>query len=262
MTGGPAPWTESLAEGRFGFVRSENDPRTLKLSDFLAEELPEEPDEVDYLSPMSRIDMLDNNRLSNCVPVSWKHLTQSMSAVRGAEHVPTIAETNQLYSDVTGFREGDPSTDRGTSILSMLRLLKSRGEIQGYAAIDPQDWKRTQLGIYLFGGALLGLALPLSIQGQKDWALALGKGNLARPGSLGLHGVAAHGYKKVGAKKRPRFVTSTWGRAQWIRHTFWDCGCVEEAWIVVAKDWVPPGGRTIHGFDADGLLNAIKRVSL
>ncbi len=236
--------------------------RSVKLGDFIGEALPEPPRDVDHLSPMTSIPMLGNDRYGDCVIAGIAHYAQSVSATMGRERIYTEDQVLDVYSAVTGFDRNDPSTDLGTNMYQAMTWWLKNGfygvEIEGFASVDAHDWKKLQQAMWLMGGCLFGVDLPLVAQRQDVWRLEMGVGDdQVQVGGWGGHCVAAH-RRRFSEMGRPIVTVSTWGAAKDVTSSFVDCGYVEEAFCPLIKGWVPPN---VPGFDRDALLRAMKELS-
>lgn len=258
----------NLSVDRSGFrlgrtpVKPEQAAKALRLSAFTSDELPMPPREVDYLAPMGEIGMLGNDRFGCCVFAGMAHLAQSVSAVMGAKYEPAEGEVLDAYSTVTGFRQDDPDTDLGTNLLEALTWWKRNRfcgvEIEGFAKVDHDDWRKTQQGLWLFGGVLDGADLPLIAQRQKKWRVEVGHADdQVRPGGWGGHCYAGH-RRIFDVYQRPEMETSNWGDVTAITGA-WNDAYVAERYVVLAKGWTPPNAP---GFDRDRLLQAMRNQEL
>lgn len=241
-------------------ARPEDHGRALKLSAFVGEDLPEPPRDVDYLSPMSSIPMLVNDRIGDCVIVAIMHLIQSVTAVMGREVVFTDKQAKRAYAAITGWIEAEPETDQGTNLFDALTHWKRDPslfggvELEGWASVGKKDWVLQQQGLRLMGGLLNGYDLPLVTQRQDTWQVEMGAGDeQIRPGGWGGHctHTARRFYRADG---RPFRKDTTWGEAKNVTPRYvgaYGAECV----VALIKDWEPPN---VKGFDGQRFLQAIR----
>jgi len=111
---------------------------------------------------------------------------------------------------------------------------------------------QAKLSMYIFGLAYLGIALPKTAQNQQVWSVTTTKGDGA-PGSWGGHCVIIVDYNAIGP------VCITWGQQLQMTWQFYQTYC-DEAYAILAPDWLNSRGLTIDGFNGIQLradLNAL-----
>lgn len=138
--------------------------------------------------------MLANDKYGDCVEAGYAHMVQVWGDRAGKPFVPDDTDTLAAYTAITGFNPNDPSTDKGTEILTAVNYWKSTGmdghQITAYAALNPVNQNQMEEAIAFFGGAYIGLQLPISAQSQvgQEWTVTQGKD--AQAGSWGGHCLA------------------------------------------------------------------------
>jgi hypothetical protein len=234
-----------------------------KLSSFLVEEeLPEPPAVIDLLAGMSSIPMLGNDQYGDCVEAGILHHIQALTAAMGQERVFTTPEAVELYEAIVPtFDPNDPETDQGTNLVEALMWWKANGvfgyEIEGFAAIDPRNWRKRRQAMHLFGGVLWGVSLPKVAQFQSEWRVEMGRpDDQLAPAGWGRHCVSDH-RSVLTSTGRPDDEPETWGGTKKVTGT-WDDVYGDEAYVVLLKGWTPPN---LRGFDRDALLRAMEGVS-
>lgn len=241
----------------------EHKDRFPNLGAFLVEdELPEPPAVIDYLSGMSSIGMLGNNKVGNCVEAGILHHIQSLSVAMGKERVPSEGEALELYRQIAGYDWRDPSTDQGTNMVEAMLWWQAHGvfgwEIEGFVCVDPRNWRKRRQAMWLLGGVLWGVALPNVARRQVQWRVEMGlPDDQLEPGGWGGHCVSDH-KSVLTANGRPDDTVETWGGTKDVTGT-WDDVYGVECYAVLLKGWTPPN---VRGFDRDALLRAMKAVSL
>jgi hypothetical protein len=243
------------------------DPRTFKLAQLLdTTDLPPVMKEWRIAVKLRDWPMFANDRYGCCVFATHAHRVMAQEWSSGRRD-PLPVKTDQVlafYSDVTGFREDDPSTDNGAYLIDALRFLRKTGfgletdqsqhTIGAYARVDaigPTDeFKRAA---HLFGGLTLGLALPVRAQGQDVWTDTGRDDWEDKPYSWGGHSVEMIGYANGGIT----FVT--WGREQHATWS-WVARYVDEAWALISEDFINRLGRTPQGLDVERLQQLLSAL--
>jgi hypothetical protein len=128
--------------------------------------------------------------------------------------------------------------------------------------------------IWLFGGAYIGVELPMTAQSQDIWDVAGGPD--AEPGSWGGHAVYLVGYdfpesqipspespapSPVSRVSCPGTMTCiTWGGVKKMTWAWFEKYC-SEAYALVSKDWLNASGVSPSGFDLAALEKDLQEVS-
>ncbi len=184
--------------------------------------------------------VLGNAQYGDCVEAGYAHQVQIWGDRSGHPFVPTDAEALGAYTAITGFNPNDPNTDKGTEILSALGYWKSTGlggqKITAYATVNAQGQAEISESIAWYGGAYIGLQLPLSAQDQvgTQWTVTTGPNAVA--GSWGGHCVPLSGYDK------DQLWCVTWGALQSMTWDFLTTYC-DEAYVMLATDWIAASGE-------------------
>ncbi len=188
-----------------------------------------------------------NDRLGDCTIAAVDHAQKLWHAnCNGDMRVMTPPELLAAYGAVSGFRPGDPSTDRGAVWSDVLTTWQHDGFAMGgardraaaFVRVAPGDENELRLAVQWFGCALVGLAMPLSAQTQTVWAPAPGPDG--EPGSWGGHAVVLTGYDPDG------LTCITWGAPKRLTWPFWrEYG--SEAWAVLSADWIERSGASPAG---------------
>ena len=147
---------------------------------------------------------------------------------------PSLADVIAVYSAVTGYVPGDPSTDNGAAITDVLAYWQSHGiashTILGWAAV-PLDPASIDLATYIFGAVDIGFNVPAYALTETNWGWPW---DLAPEGDgtiVGGHSVPVFGYGRRG------FDVTTWGANQKMGRPF-AATFMDEAYAVVTDDWV------------------------
>jgi hypothetical protein len=257
--------TQPIPSRRLGKLAPRVDGRTLKLRDYLPKVLaPVPPPEVSWITEVTDWGMLANDTLGDCVEAAQLHMIQQETRYAGTEMVPSNADAVALYSAEGGYVPGQPNTDNGTVILTALQYAQQNGvavgntlhKLAAYVAVDWTNAKEVQLAIWLFGGILIGIQLPLSAQVQTAWTVPdggpFGDGS---PGSWGGHCVPCFA-------RSPETVSCiTWGTRLKMSHNFF-ADYVDEAYALLSTDWINTNsGESPGGFDLEQLQADLAEVT-
>jgi hypothetical protein len=243
---------------KLGKKPAHHDPRTLQMANYL--ELPAIPATQDWTKKAaSNWGMMLNDKLGDCTCAAVGHIIQAWSANAEAKEIVLPDQAIlKTYEAVTGYRPDDPSTDRGAVELDVLRYWRKTGvggyKIDAFVALEPKNHAHIQAAVDLFGGAYIGLALPLSAQTQKVWSVPPGgpSGNAA-PGSWGGHAVVVEAYDAHG------LTIITWGQPKRMTWSFWDAYC-DEAYACLSELWAGKKPAP-SGFNLAALKGDLKQVT-
>jgi hypothetical protein len=210
----------------------------------------------EFAVPANALNILGNADYGDCAEAGALHLIQAQQYNVGETLVPTEQDALNLYSAVTGFNPSDPNTDQGTALIDLLNYWKTTGitvgskvhKIVGYASLDITSVAQMRYAAYTFGGTYLGINCPNECQQNTgNWNFAPG---LAIEGG---HCIIQAGEGAAGGK------IGSWG--MWIPAT-WEflLGYVEEAYVVVSRDWLDAQQKSPTGLDLNGLLAAMAAI--
>jgi hypothetical protein len=207
--------------------------------------------------------MMLNDSLGDCTIAAAGHMIEYWTAdtYGGTGHVVNDKEVLTAYSAVSGY---DPSTgqnDNGAVELDVLNYWRKNGigghKIWAFVSVNTKNHYEITQAVYLFGGAYIGLNLPISAQDHGPWVVPaggpVGKGE---PGSWGGHAVPVVAYDANG------LTVVTWGTLQTMSWAFWDAYCEEAYAVLGGSDWVK-GSTSMapNGFDLATLVADLKAVS-
>lgn len=247
------------ARMRLGKRHPKRDARVPALSRYTAL-LPAAPATCDYSGKLKNIGMMVNDSLGDCTCAAVGHAIQVWTSQSSDEVTIPDAAVVSLYEAVGHYNPAVPSSDQGaveSEVLDYwLRNPVAGHAITGYATLEPGNLSEVRDAVWMFGGAYIGLALPISAQGQGSvWSVPPGgPTGQGQPGSWGGHAVFVTGYDERGLT----FVT--WGALQRMTWEFWSAYC-DEAYAIEGQDWFLADGSSVSGFqhsilDAD--MAAIK----
>jgi hypothetical protein len=216
----------------------------------------------EYAVPASKLDILANDVLGDCVIAAMMHHAQAETANTSNPLTPTRQLTVETYSAITGYDPKDPSTDQGTCYSDALAywklhgipLLDSKGhevihQILGWASLDLSSIAQQRYACDLFGGTLMGIQLPQSAENcTSNWTVV--------PGSPLVGG---HGVNRVG-QGTDGWHLGSWG--MWIPGT-WEFSLkyADEDYVVWSPAWVDAQtGKTPSGVNLNRLIAAGKAI--
>jgi hypothetical protein len=235
------------------------DPRTLQMANYL--QLPQVPAARDWTSKATPgWGMMLNDKLGDCTCAAVGHLTQAWTANEGPKEL-TLSDADILkaYEAVGHYDPKDPSTDQGAVEMDVLRHWRKSGigghKIQAFVALEPRNHLHVSAAVDLFGGAYIGLALPISAQRQTVWSVPPGGATgTGAPGSWGGHAVVVEAYDSHG------LTCITWGQKKRMTWSFWDAYC-DESYAVLSNLWAPEKKVSPAGFDFVALRADLREVA-
>jgi hypothetical protein len=142
----------------------------LKFRDYLTKGLPTPPATFDYSPDASSsiANIYDNDTLGDCVIACLGHEVGVVTgnADGGSPFMFTNQQIINLYSAIGGYVPGNPATDQGCDIQTMLNYWVKNGapsgsnKILGWIAVDPTDMNQVRVALYLFETLIFGIELP------------------------------------------------------------------------------------------------------
>jgi hypothetical protein len=234
----------------------------LKLADYIRPALAKPPAAVHRPHPGFQWGMLANDRLGDCVIAMMLHSIEDFHLDAGtAPPAFTEADAIHLYSSITGYDPHDPNSDQGTNESTAMAYWESPGlrtsdgvehQIVATVAVDPSNLDECRIAIDEFVALQIGIALPLSAQGQTEWTV-VGNGRTGRsaPGSWGGHGIP---YREYDGET---FKCVTWGAELLLTVPFHEA-YAQEAHVVVTKEMLDKTGVGPSGVAWDELIADIK----
>lgn len=248
-----------------------HDVRTPRFAKYVATGAPTPPATCGYSSGITNWGMMLNgpntygnkvpsDGLGDCTCAGACHGLQTVSAKATAEVTEPDSIVLGLYEKWCGYVPGDSGTDNGGVCLDILNDWKAQGiggqKLDAFAQIHLMgtgggvNVPGTDImrAIWMFGGAYIGVQLPVSAQNQtKTWELTTGPD--AEPGSWGGHCIYLIGYS-------PHTLTCvTWGEKMEMTWGWFNTYC-DEAYACVMQDWfkttgVDPTGVNLAQLTAD-----------
>ena len=237
---------------------------TLKLADYIKAELANPPAAISRPHPSFQWGMLANDKLGDCVIAMMLHSIEDFHLDAGTTPPAfTDQDAITIYSAITGYNPADPSSDKGTDENLAMTYWERPGlkttdngthTIVATVAVDPSNLNECRIAIDEFVDLQIGIALPLSAQGQTEWTVVGdGKTGSSAPGSWGGHGIP---YREYDAET---FKCVTWG-AELLLTTPFHQDYAQEAHVVVTQEMLDKQGVGPSGVAWDELIADIKAL--
>lgn len=163
-----------------------------------------------------------NNSIGDCVIVSGFNALQTYLARKGIfaplpEDLPP-----EIYSEITGYVPGDPSTDKGTNPEDFLAWWQANAicgyKLKNFQRLNPADLNGIRNAIVNTGGVSICSALSLQQEGQQIWK------PVGTPGTWGGHMTFVDSYEA------DLFYETSWGDEYQIEDDYFQAkGFVEAA---------------------------------
>jgi hypothetical protein len=216
--------------------------------------LPPRPDSVDHSVVGMPSGMLGNDSVGDCVEAEAGHAIE-VAWWYGLGKAAVQVTANAIiavYSAITGYVPGDPSTDQGSNLLDVLGYWRKHpicgAALDGFVAFDPTKPDHWKAVIDLYGVAFFGAWLPQDVVDALDNGTVIDWTSTKYPVTHDAgHGIDAVGYDATGVK------VSTWGgfiHATWA----WLAKYCDETYAPLMKDWASgkePGGFNEAQLQAD-----------
>jgi hypothetical protein len=215
---------------RLGKRPRRHDSRTLKLARYLTSTLPPAPSRVDYTRGVTDWGMMLNDQLGCCTIAAAAHAVQAWTVNSGQEITIPDSAVLGAYEKWCGYNPADAATDQGGIELDVLNNWRQQAfdghGLDAYVAVDLED-RNSKLdtrnsavlprvsnddfrisavatAIWLFGGAYIGVELPLTARNQDVWDVPANPGPDDEPGSWGGHAVylVAYDFRNSGLGPR------------------------------------------------------------
>lgn len=246
-----------FGEVKLGKLAPSNDDRNLKLAKYLdPAALPTPPGTVQWGVKVQQFPMFANDRLGDCTCAAVGHMAQTWTSWH-QYWMPTVDEVTSMYW-ATGDGSGQDDTGRvETDVLNYWRNTgfgDRKDKITAYAQVDPSNFTEVKQAVDLFGGLYIGVALPITAQGQTEWKVVPEDGSgRSQPGSWGGHAVNVTAYCKY------YLVVVTWGQRLRVHWDFWK-KYVDEAYAVLSPDWATGDVKAPNGFDFNALQSDLSQI--
>jgi hypothetical protein len=253
---------------KLGKLAARRDSRTLRLARYLTLALPPAPAQVDWSKPVGTWGLHLNDSLGCCTIAAAANAIQTWAANVGPEQIIADADVLKYYEQWDGYDPTNPATDQGGVELDVLNNWRQQGfdgvSLDAFAAINwgglpelpvipPQH---VAYAIWLFGGAYIGVELPITARTQDVWEVPADSADDAdsQPGSWGGHAVYVVAYDQQG------LTCVTWGQLKKMTWLWFKKYCTE-AYALISKDWIEASGHAPSGFDLPTLERDLAAVT-
>lgn len=216
-------------------------------------------------------DVLGNSTWGDCGEAMTLHGIEGLHHAAGTPIPPFVTnDALNLYSAVMGFNQnagppGENPTDQGTDNNELVAYWKSQGvkcgadgsvhKIVGSLAVDLSNPSECRTAVYEFGALFIAVALPLTAQGARSWAV-VGDGQTgdSAPGSWGGHDVVALSYGPAALD------VNTWGTWLPAENDFLHTYGIG-AFVVITQDMLNTAGDGPSGINWAQLQNDLNQNS-
>lgn len=164
------------------------------------------------------------------------------------------------YMSVSGYKIGNPSTDNGAVVDTVLDKWLTTGLIKhgvisdylsGRCYVTPSNLVSVKQAIYFTGGIYLGLNLPnWAVNQDIDWKSAPNRSS-ADEAIAGGHAVWVHGFDENW------LYLNTWGRRKRMTYEFFLKYCDEAHALVSRLDWTNTKSNTPLGMSIEQVRSAV-----
>jgi hypothetical protein len=246
---------------KLGRLPKRDDPRTLKLTNYLTPALAAPPTATDWTTKVPSWPVFENDTVSDCTCAAAGHDIEAWTiTATGVEAQVTDQQVIEAYTAITGYNPATGANDKGANVLDVLNYWRTTGiaghSIGAFAEVDATNHQEVKQSVYLFGGVYLGLSMPVTAQAQtsanEPWDVVTGPD--AEPGSWGGHAVPGLAYDETS------LTVVTWGALQKMTWNFLDTYC-EEAYAVISQDWLGSAATSPAGLDLQQLNNDLAAVT-
>lgn len=230
---------------KLGKLAPRNDDRNLKLANYATAALPKPPTSLEMGQKVTTYPMFANDTLGDCTCAAVGHQEQVWTSWKTPLYTPTVDEVTNLYWETgtppstSGTAGGSTDTGRNENdILNYWRNIgfgNSKRKIAAYAEVNVSNATEVKQALYLFGGVYIGVALPITAQGQNYWKV-VNDGENSEPGSWGGHAINITAYTST------YLVAITWGMRMKMSWGFWN-KYVDEAYAILSPDWADGTGK-------------------
>jgi len=234
-----------------GKPKAIKDPRSFKVTDYLAMHQLQIPDAHDWTAvKKSEWGVFGNDTLENCTCAAAGHMIKCWTANAGAEFEITDEAILNTYIALSKYNPITHENAEGVYMIDALKYWRKKGidqhRIRVFATVPPDRREIVKASIYLFGGIYVGLLLPLSSKHQEIWEVK--PGGLTgdnEPYSLGGHAVAILAYDE-------EYLTCiTLGEEKKMTWDFWE-SYNDEAYAIITQDFMK-GDKNLLGLNLEAM---------
>jgi len=243
---------------KFGRLPRAFDPRIPKLS-LVAVTQPPLPSEINYSAGMAaNLGAMLNDTLGDCTCAAVGHAIQVWSFNAGGTTItPPDADIEKLYEEAGGYVPGNPATDNGAVIQTVLTDWLN-GPVDGnqltaFVEIDQRRPANVKRAIWESACVDIGFDVPafMNMNPGATWDVDPSGDNTI----IGGHSVILVGYQSDGT-----YILESWGDIYFMTPAFMEQFC-DEAYMLADKSWVEGTGNTPAGLNIlqlEALMQAMR----
>lgn len=224
-------------------------PQAPRLARYLATNIVA-PQSCYYGTKVTDWSVLMNDRIGDCVPCAGLHLLQSWGNETGKPFSPTDDQALVIYEALAGYNPSTGANDNGVDISAFLDYWQNTGvagnDCVAHAVVDHTNLDLIKLGIYLFGGVIVGTEVTSRAEAQTDAHVPWD--DTWYPSFVqGLHGIPLLGYDSR------NFWACSWGQMVAITPEY-ALRHFDEAHVVIDPTWILASGVSPSGVNLQGLI--------
>ena len=225
----------------FGKLPKRSDSRTLQLPALITGK-PAPKAEVENETAVERPwGTLGNDTLRDCACAAAGHAEMLWASLYGQRLPdPTQGQIVDAYSQITGYKQDDETTDKGADLLSVLKYWQSTGiagqKIRAFAEIPSRDITTLKWSIASFGVAYVGLQLPSAWEVVPDFKKFATRRRLYDPATW-QNAINGHCVIYTGYSQNDVFTCVTWNRVMTVSPAFHRAYC-DEAYAIIPTELV------------------------
>jgi len=251
--------------GKTGKPKAIKDPRSFKVSDYLALHQLQIPDAHDWtIAKKNEWGVFGNDSISNCTCAAAGHMIKCWTANSSTEFEISEEAILNTYITLSKYNPITKENDDGVYMLDALKYWRKNGidqhRIRVFATVPHDRREFVKASIYLFGGIYVGLLLPKSIEHQEIWEVK--PGGLSgdnEPFSWGGHAVAILAYDE-------EYLTCiTFGHEKKMTWDFWET-YNDEAYAIITQDFMKgdknPLGLNLAAMEQDLMKLTQEKIRL
>jgi hypothetical protein len=199
-----------------------------------------------------------NNSIGDCTIAGLGHVEGAWTKIlkgSASELIFANQTIQNVYSAISGYIPGQPSTDTGCEISDVLAYWMNTGIpdtsgknhiLSSYAQIATPDQATLNWALKNFGTVYLGINCPESAETQFSqglpWTYVQGSP------IAGGHCITLQSNPSSG-----NYGVTTWGTLQMADQGFLD-HYLEEAWVPIGADWLNAADKTVTGLNVSQLM--------
>ncbi len=253
----------------FGKLPKRSDSRTLQLPliypDLFAGKVAPEP--VYEMTVERSWDMFRNDKLRDCACAAAGHAEALWAALYHQRPPytsdPTEDQIVDAYSKITGYKEGDTTTDKGADLLSVLKYWQSTGiadqRIRAFAEVPSRDINTLKWSIASFGVAYVGLLLPSAWEVKRDYKIFAKRGPWYDPANW-QNPINGHCVIYTGYSQNDEFTCVTWDKVMKVSRAFHLAYC-DEAYAIIPPEPVYDIAKTTGPEALNSALGPLKALN-